>query len=85
MSQLSKRATVHIGRDTVQKVPVHEAPEEGFRDIIVNLDRTPSYDHVDEVPEVVDIDWTGYEYVGEFEAVSDDGNPIYSFRLKSNS
>lgn len=83
MGQLSKRATVSIGRDTVRNVPVHEAPESGFRDIVVNLDRTPSYDHVDEVPEVVDIDWTGYDYTGEFEGVTDDGNPIYTFELHS--
>lgn len=81
MSRLGKRATVYIDGRKIRNVPVYTVEGvEGIRDVVVSLDRVYA-DSVEEMPEVVDVEWTGYEYVAEFEGVTDEGNPIYSFEL----
>jgi hypothetical protein len=83
MSRLSKRATVYVGDDPVRNVPVYTVDGvRGVRDLVVNMYRVP-YDTVNELPDVVDVEWAGHEYVAEFEGMTEKGNPIYSFELQT--
>lgn len=35
------------------------------------------------MPDTVDIEWSGYEYIGEFEGI-EDNSAIYSFELETD-
>lgn len=84
MTRLKKRATVHLDGHLIRKVPVYTVEgRDRLRDIVVSRHRVPE-DVANRIPNSVDVNWAGYEYVAEFQDMTDDGDLVYSFELETD-
>lgn len=68
----------------MRNVPVYTIDGvEKVRDVVINMYRV-SAESVEELPETVDVEWTGYRYVAEFKGTTEAGDPIYVFNLSTD-